>query len=200
VNYAVGFRPSLVDGDLTNAQIDYSVTSGDMSWNRVFDAGFKKSGTPVIAEGQSILKLKVWGLKLSNYAYSAPGPGGAGIAILVKIPGMTSWMDVGRAEGDGPGKQDIALDGAGCQVAGVDTFDGVDADTKLVYSQVKITATPAVFHSNVFAEGGENLVPVLVRVIIKDNATGKALNFTQTSATGDPGSLRGLVGLEIVRP
>jgi len=105
-------------------------------------------------------------------------------------------MDIGRADGDGPGKQDSWDDGAGCQVVGAETFDAIDVDSQwLWYSQVKITADPVNLFTNAWGE-----VPILVKVTIKDSTEGRSLDLLQTTAEGAPTWLRGVMGIEVVRP
>jgi len=152
---------------------DYSALTGLRTYTRCFDVGF--NGT-VAAAGQPFLTLRIDGLQLQDYEYTAPGPGTVnsteGIAIHVKVPGLTTWLDIGRPDGSGPSKQDAVLDGAGCKVIGPETFDGVDDVTQHVYSQVKINVGPAI---NLFANTGiDNVtpgyVPVLVRVVLNEQA------------------------------
>ena len=40
--------------------------------------------------------------------------------------------------------------------------------------------------------------PVLVKVILKDNATGKGLDWANVAATAATSTCRGLVGIEVV--
>jgi len=196
LDYSVGCRPSLADGDLAGAQFDYSAQVGDRVYVRTFDTAFSASASPVASAGQPFFNLRVDGIHRTNLAFVGPGPGGVGLAVLVKVPGLTTWMDVGRPDGAGPSKQDAFLDGAGCAVIGPETFDGVDSITGIVYHQIKINVGPAI---NLFIGDGFE-VPVLVKVILKDNATGKGLNFAQGGATGTVANVRGVVGLTIIRP
>ena len=194
-NYSVGFRPSVADGDVTAIQPDYSgVVSPELGYLRVFDAGFSKSPVPVAAAGGTFFLLRVHGLTLADIAYSAPGPGSSFFGIEIKIPGLTTWMDAGRPDGGGPSKQDPLADGAGCKVFGPDTFDGVDPQTGIVFCQTKIHVGP---NASLFINS-DGEVPVMVRARVR--VLGKNIDFTQGGATGPTASLRGLVGLEIVRP
>lgn len=178
--------------DYTNclpAGSDYSAQVGDREYVRVFDGGASNAASTTVT-------LKFWGVALANFAYAPAGPGGVGMAIMVKIPGMSSWMDAGRADGDGPSKQDIALDGAGCQVVGPDTFDDVDDATQIHFAQVKLNVGPtAALFLNAEAPAR---CPVLVKIILKDNATGKAFNFEQGGEDGPTTACRGLVGIDIL--
>ena len=196
-NYTVGYRPSFADGDLTVAQFDYSGITGDVEYVRAFDASINQT---VVASGQSFFHIRIKGLALSDFAYSAPGPGSTAIAIFVKVPGLTTWMDLGRVDGSGPSKQDVAVDGAGCQVVGPETFEDIDNDDRYTYSQVKVHTGPSakLFTTSTGPEAG--FAPILVKVIIKDTAGGKALNLDDGSPDSDPSSIRGLVGIEIIDP
>jgi hypothetical protein len=195
-DYSTGYRPSLAAGDLTSAQWSYSSATGDKEYNRAFDANFSRDASPVSASGQPFVRLRIWGLRLADFAYAAPGPGSLDIAILVKVPGLTTWMDLGRPDGGGSSKQDVALDGAGCMVVGTETFDAMDQESRLYYSQVKANTGPfANLFTNTLGEA-----PVLVKVIIRDTAGGRALDFTQGGPTSDPSTVRGMVGVEVVRP
>lgn len=194
-DYSAGPRPSVADGDTTNAQPDYSAYTGDRVYYRAFDVRFSRSGTPEDAEGQPFVVFNFKGLNLTDFAYSAPGPGSTGIALLCKVPGLTTWMDIGRRDGQGPSKQDATLDGAGCQVVGPDTFDSVDQDTRVRSCQVKVNVGPT---ANLF-KNSDGEVVILVKVIIKDNATGKALSLEQGGADATTANLIGLYGIDLVR-
>jgi len=198
-NYAVGYTP---------VGPDYSAAAGTRTYMRTFNA------KGIAASGQPFLTLRVDGLQLQDFLYAAPGPGTLnsteGIAILVKVPGLTTWMDIGRADGSGPSKQDIGLDGAGCKVIGPGTFDDVDPETRHVYSQVLINVGPV---ANLFVSSGIDGatlgdIPILVKVVM--NPVAKAFNLEQwydpTTKTfaGVPApdtsseEVRGLIGLRLV--
>jgi hypothetical protein len=189
-DYTASYRPNNATDGVT--QFDYTTCSGDRSYVRAFDIAFSR-GTPRSVVGTNLVKLRIKGIELSDIAYTGGSPGGAGIAILVKVPGLTTWMDVGRPDGAGPSKQDMTTDGAGCQIVGTDTFDAVDSTYKYTYCQVSLYVGPvAAFFAN---SDGE--VPLLVKVVLKDNATGKGLDFDQGEflTTAD---CRGLIGIEVV--
>lgn len=197
-DYSTNYRPSIADTGTD--QPDYSVFTGDRDYVRAFDLSFSRSGSPKVMVGESSCILKILGVKLEDFVYTAPGVG-KNIAILAKVPGLTSWMDVGRLDGSGPGKQDNFSDGAGCQVSGPDTFDGVDTTTGLNYCQVKIHVGPTV----AFFENADGEVPLLIKVLIRDNATAKNFNleydFVNTTTTPNARSrdVRGICQIEIVR-
>lgn len=181
-DYTSGFVP---------AGPDYSVipTTGPRSYVRAFDAGAANVGNT------SVL-LRFWGVELATFAYAGIGPGSADLAILVKIPGMTTWMDAGRVDGAGPSKQDPALDGAGCKVIGPNTLDAVDPGSKITYSQVEVNlgALAPLFVNS------EGKCPVLVKVILKDTVGAMALNWSNVLPTAATAGCRGIVGLEVVVP
>ncbi len=229
-DYSVGYVPdnTAPGGGLTLPQVDYSaLAAGTRSYVRCFDASFVRGLSPTAYDGgvvgQPFVVFRIDGLTLDDFQYTAPGYGGlgdgitaatyTGIAIMVKVPGLTTWMDLGRVDGDGPSKQDPNLDGAGCQVVGPNTLDGVDAVTGMVYCQVKVNVGPAIN----LAEGQESSpgsgryeVPVLVKVVMNDLA--KDYNLEQ-EYTGHPGQfggvvkpgaapedVRGLCGIQVVYP
>jgi len=168
---------------------DYSGAVNDRSFNRVFDAGAANVGA-------SSVTLKFWGLSLSDFAYVGPGPGGVGIAILAKLPGETTWLDVGRADGAGPSKQDLALDGAGCLVSGPNTFDVIDPETRIQCAQVEVNFGPM---ASLFLNA-EGKCPVLVQVVIRNNATGRLLDWQNVASTAATSGCRGLVGIDLIQP
>lgn len=200
--------------DMTQAQPDYSAVTGTYSYVRAFDVAFSRDAAVREMAGETVFKLRIDGVKLEDFAYQAPGPGAVAadrVAILVKVPGLTTWMDIGRPDGAGPSKQDIALDGAGCQVQDLDTKDSVDAETGAVYAQVKVNVGPdiSLFKStgNVVA-GTANEVPVLVKVMMNANSGSdynfekKYLgsgNFEANSKSGNPtGDVRGVIGIKVI--
>jgi len=208
-------RPNLAQDALPADQPDYSSLAGLRTFVRAFDASF---GQAVAAAGQPFFTIRLDGIQLSDFAYDPPGPGGAGVAkdkvaVLVKVPGLTTWMDLGRADGAGPSKQDPNLDGAGCMVVGPDTFDAVDPVTGIVYCQVRVNVGPAV---NLFASTGiegttVGEVPVLVKVQMGSPATPYAMDNeydpgTDTFLGPVPGPgisyerLRGICGIRLVQP
>lgn len=196
-DYTTGFRPSLAAGDTTVAQPDYSSISNTRRYIRAFDAAYRHASPPEPdVVGQPLLRLRIDGLRLSDFGFLAPGPGTAEIAILLKIPGLTSWMDVGRRDGDGPSKQDPLADGAGCQVVGPETYNDFDPITGVVFSRVLVNVGPlATVFANQVVE--EETAPVLIQVIIKP--PGAAFDFTQGGPNGSSNDCRGLVGITILR-
>ncbi len=178
-NYSAGYAPAQALGPAS----DYSVLTGDRVYVRAFDAGAGNAGT-------STVTFRLWGVDITDFQYAAlTAPGATGMAVMVKVPGLTTWMDAGRADGTGPSKQDIALDGAGCLVT---YTTGTDTASQIFHTDITVSLSPAALFIN-----GEGKCPVLVKVILKDNATGKALNFVGGGETAATSTLRGLVGIEI---
>ena len=164
---------------------DYSALTGDRCYIRAFDADAANAGL-------STVTFRLWGVELTDFQYTAlTAPGATGMAVMVKVPGLTTWMDAGRADGTGPSKQDIALDGAGCLVTSTVATDTV---SQIRYTDITVNLSPAALFIN-----GEGKCPVLVKVIIKDDGggVGKALNFVGAGETAATDTLRGLVGIEI---
>lgn len=194
-NFSSGYRPNSGTDSVTQPTYVGCIGQGEKAYTRAFDAAMSRSASPIAASGKTSLKLKIHGVTLSDFQYTAGSPfGGIGMAIFVKVPGMTTWMDAGRLDGDGPSKQDPALDGAGCQVAGVNTFSGVDPTYNHNYAQVQVNVGPA---ASLFTNSDLE-VPVLVRVVLYDNATGHGFNFEQGTASGPTSGCHGVIGLEIV--
>jgi len=201
-DYTTAIRPSVGAGDTTVAQFNYStIADAERVYIRVFDAAW--SNDPVDEPnviGQPFLTFRLDGLELADFGYTpGPGPGNANIGIEVKVPGMTTWMDLGRTDGSGPSKQDPLTDGAGCQIVNPGTtFNNRDAITGTVYAQVQINVGPA---TNVFANSGATpapagVAPIMVRVRMKSGTT---LDFTQGGPTSTSDTPRGLVGITLLR-
>ena len=179
-DFSAGYAPVQSFG----AAADYSVLTGDRCYIRAFDADAANAGLSTVV-------FRLWGVELTDFQYTAPtAPGATGMAVMVKVPGLTTWMDAGRADGTGPSKQDIALDGAGCLVSSAAATDTV---SQIRYTDVTVNLSPAALFIN-----GEGKCPVLVKVIIKYNPTGLALNFVGAGETAATDTLRGLVGIEIL--
>lgn len=164
---------------------NYFVLTGDRVYVRAFNAGAANAGT-------STVTFRLWGVEIMDFQYAAlTAPGATGMAVMVKVPGLTTWMDAGRADGSGPSKQDIALDGAGCLVSSTVATDTV---SQIRYTDITVNLSPAALFLN-----GEGKCPVLVKIIIKDDGAGvgKALNFANVVETAPTSSCRGLVGIDI---
>ena len=200
IDYTTGFRPAS-PGDISVAQPDYSgVVDAERVYLRVFDAAYSNDGvTEPAVVGQPFLTFRIDGLELADIAYDvSPGPGNAYLALEIKIPGLTTWMDMGRPDMAGPSKQDPFNDGAGCQIIDpTATFDGVDAVTGTVFCQVRVNVGPA---ANIFANigaVGTGVAPVLFRARIK--SAGAAYNFTQGGSGATSDTPRALTGVTLLR-
>ena len=201
-------------------QPDYSAATGVRQYARAFDAAFSHwaGSYPMVVAGNTTVVLRIDGLTLADLVYTAPGPGGLTnnrVAILVKVPGLTTWMDIGRPDGAGPGKQDMFSDGAGCMVAGDETYDFQDPTSGYVGCYVKVHVGPmATLFTNPglwlgYTDGspiGES--PLLVMIWMDDTATDYDLTHEYVGGMFDPvpkpGSspnlLRGLLGISLVHP
>jgi len=215
-DYSSDYRPSFAETGY--AQPDYSGETGRKKFVRCLDASFVRNATQRIdAAGQPFFVIQIDGLTLDDFKYQAPGPGkyndaNIGIAISVKIPGLTTWMDLGRLDGDGPGKQDNTVDGAGCQVAGPYTYTGVSSSTGMVFSQVQVHVGPdvALAYGASYDDAGTTRyeVPVLVKVEMTEAAVDynltKPATGVGTFGSADPSALahqiRGVTGISILHP
>ena len=212
-------------GGLAVVQPDYSgLLAATRSFVRCFDAAFARGSSPTLydpgVQNQPFVVFRIDGLKLEDFRYVAPGWGGlgdgvtgatyTGIAIMVKVPGLTTWMDLGRLDGTGPSKQDGALDGAGCLVIGPNTFDSIDATTGMVYCQVRVNVGPAINLAGGQDGGGHPEVPVMVKVVMNNLAQDYNLKQQYTGFPGQfngadhagyaPRDVRGLCGIKVVYP
>jgi hypothetical protein len=215
-DYSDSYRPR--DAETGYVQPDYSAETGTKTFVRCFDAAFSHSDTfRADVAGQPFFILRLEGLTLADFQYEAPGPGkfndaNIGIAISVKIPGLTTWMDLGRADGDGPSKQDNGLDGAGCQVTGPYTYTGVDSTTGMVFSQVQVHVGPdvALAQGASFDDEGTTRyeVPVLVKVTMNETAADYNLTkpatgvgtFGAASVSALAHEVRGLTTIQVIAP
>ena len=200
---AANTRPDSVLDTLTTfagpaAQPDYTGYFGSKSYVRAFDVSASRSASPVTVT--DYVKLRFDGIQLADFRFTGGGPGRLddnALAIGAKVPGLTTWMDVGRVQGAGPSKQSPTLDGAGCLILDADTFDGVDPITGVVYCQVKIYVGPG---ATLFTSANGE-VPLLVRVQMKEGAA-NSYDFQTVGGIVTPGAspsdVRGLVGMRIV--
>lgn len=206
-DYTSGYSPADVTDLSVLTQPDYSGSVNTRIYIRAFD--LNKGGTRDY-EGQSLVTLRLMGLALEDFEYSGAGYGNAtsGIAVLIKVPGLTTYLDLGRLDGSGPSKQSTTQDGAGCRVVGPDTItSAIDPDTGLVYCEIQAFVGPnASFFTNTGVNGSEvGTIPLIVAVIMTANAVGYNMRESYVSpgvfTPGDaPGSVsvRGLFGISIV--
>ena len=218
VDYSTGHVPVTVT-HMTEVQPDYSTALGIRTYLRCLDAAFLNSPVPVDAVGQSFVTLRLDGVTLTDIGFTAPGPGGLSntrLAIEVKVPGLTTWMDAGRQDGSGPSKQDPVMDGAGCLVVGDESYTFTDPESgyKGCYLKVHVGPTASLFASQATVATysfssplGE--VPVLVRVRMDSDTTRYNLEkintgtgtFEATSKPGaSPAEVRGFIGIRLVHP
>lgn len=220
-DFSTGHFPEGGGLHMADPQPDYSAAGGTRQYIRAFDAAFNQVGyVPVPVGGRTGLTLRFDGITLDDFWYAAPGPGGLAanrIAISIKIPGLTTWMDVGRQDGAGPSKQDNLLDGAGCVVTGSETYTFTDPASGYKGCYVKCHIGPlASLFENTGAWSGyadaSNIIgeaPVLVRVQMGSGATGYNLEeiatgvgtFEGISKSGAPSDeVRGLISMSVVHP
>ena len=208
------YRPKETD-NASAVLRDYATPYGEdvKSYVRAFDVAYSRSSAagstpPWKAAGQPFVTLRIDGIELEDFQYAAPGPGTVNeaaapkISIQLKVPGLTTWMDVGRPDGSGPSKQDPALDGAGCKVLGLNTLDGVDSETGMVYCQVRVNVGPmANLAAGIETSAGSGLyeVPVLVRVQMNSMTVGE-YDLVGGGAGTAAGDVRGITGIKVVHP
>lgn len=206
-DFSTGYKP-VTGVDVAWVQPDYSAHAGQHIYYRVFDA------QAVASSGDTTFSIRIDGLQLQDYEFTGAGPGTLnsteGIAILVKIPGVTTWMDLGRNDGSGPSKQSPVQDYAGCRVVGPDTFDGVDPETGCVYSQIKVHVGPtaSLFASTGIDGAGVGEIPILIAVTMNPQAASFNLKevydpvLRMFSGSPTPGALpdkvRGIFGIRLV--
>lgn len=226
-NYSAGYMP-VFPTHLTAAQPNYNGFIGAQGYTRALDVAFSHWPVPAVGQvgrrsdavGQTTLVLRIDGLVIGDFEFKAPGPGrleDSGVALFVKVPGLTTWMDIGRVDGAGPSKQDPMLDGAGCAVPGPETYNFLDPVTGYRGCYVKVHTGPlaALFANTgavagVYTDGGSTAgeVPILVRVRMRETAFKYNLEyavsgggFAALPAIGtDPKDVRGLIGISVVHP
>jgi hypothetical protein len=188
---------------------------------RAVDAAFSHSGSPLSVVGDTSVVLRIDGITLEDIRYLAPGPGGLTdnrLVVEIKVPGLTTWMDVGRQDGGGPSKQDMFADGAGCMVVGNETYDFQDPVTGYMGCYVKVHLGPvASLFANtgalsVYTVGGDagGEVPLLLRVRmdvgVKDRYdlehiySGGGVFEVPRKPGASPNAVRGLFGIRLVHP
>ena len=186
------------------AQPDNSLnTSGwkerAFSFVRTFDVDFSRSGTSENMAGTSRFKLRLVGLEFNNIDFqNAFRP----ITVYVKVPGLTTWLDVGRSNGDGPSKQSLEYDGAGCLIS---SQEGVLVEEAVHYLDLELEVGP----NASFFVNSDNETPVLVKALFNygyhtQSTTGTSFGLdlfgTDNTPTNRPlRDRRGLIGIEILR-
>ena len=186
------------------AQPDNSITTSNLkerpfSFVRTFDVEFSRSGTLENMVGTSRFKLRLVGLEFNNIDFqNASRP----LTVYVKVPGLTTWLDVGRNNGDGPSKQSLEYDGAGCFIS---SQEGFFVEEAVHYLDLELEVGP----NASFFVNSDNEVPVLVKAVLNygyhaENTTGTTFGLdlfgTDNTPTNRPlRDRRGLIGIEILR-
>ena len=186
-NYNVGYTPTTLHlaARGIDAQFDYSSCSQDREYVRAFHI---EGG-----EGQTKIVFTFKGINLHHFERKPGQLGNDNMAILIKVPGLTTWMDLGRKDGDGPSKQDAFKDGAGCRVVGSKTKDlEPSIEDQIRGCQVEAHVGPSASLAAGFDRAGGPEIPILMKVILKDHPKTKLMNFEQG---GPDGPCSGLVGL-----
>jgi hypothetical protein len=172
----------------------------EFSYSRAFDVEFSRSGTVENMKGTSRFQMRVLGLSFSDFAFKSD----RGVSIYVKIPGLTAWLDVGRANNQGVSKQHISKDGSGCLIS---EREGFTVKENVYFTDLTLELGPLA----TFAKNSTGECPVLVKVSFKglgmegyDNSMKldfePGVNPPAMSTEYYPVVLRrGLVGLEILR-
>lgn len=226
IDYSTNHYPAStgveIDGRI---QPDYTAISGDgRQYIRAFDLAFNNfsgvSATPPIdMAGQTEVTIRLDGIKLEDMLYQAPGPGGTGgagrIALMAKVPGLTTWMDMGRVDGGGPSKQDPLLDGAGCMIADLEkTYSFTDPVTGYKGCYITIDVGPvASFFTNqavvssYVAGSPQGESPLLIKVLMDEDSIDYNLEkqhfggiFGVVAPGADPRNVRGLIGIRVMHP
>lgn len=188
------YDPTQRSGVLIYPQHDYSAcipagpdysgaVSGPRCWVRYFNIG---------SEGDSKVDVLLEGIKLEDFAWEAPDEGSHKMAILIKVPGQTTWMDVGRRDGEGPSKQDPFADGAGCMIIGPHTKD---EGPHPLYGTQRCRVRCNLGPSASLYENANGQTQLLMKVVIYPN--GMDLNLEQGGPDGTVRDIRGLTGVAV---
>lgn len=188
-------------GVLIMPQHDYSANcmpigpdySGLSDEPRSYTRLFHNVGTA----GCSKVKISLTGINLEHFKFSSAGK--MLMSIYIKVPGLTTWMDIGRRDGEGPSKQDPFADSAGCMILGPGTadLDPVPAyGLKQCVVECNLGAAAALYEP-VLAENTDLSVPcqMLLKVVIYPK--GKMLNLEQGGAESSVSEIAGLVGIMV---
>lgn len=185
-------------------QPDNSATSAiwkerAFSFVRAFDVDFSRSSTTENMAGTSRFKLRLVGLDFNNIDFqNFMRP----ITVYVKVPGLTTWLDVSRPDGEGPSKQSFTDDGAGCLIS---YQEGVLVEEAVHYLDLELEVGPnASFFINSDGEA-----PVLVRAVFNygfhfQGTSGTSFGLDLFGVDNTPTNRplrdrRGLIGIEILR-
>lgn len=142
-------RPSKALDALPREQPDYTGLVGFRSYVRAFD----------VRGSTDRVRIRLDGVGLRDIQYrSDTDP----LQVCVKVPGLTTWMHLGRRDGQGPSKQDPLRDLAGCQRS---AREGVDS-SGLTFCEVEVYLGPQA--RTALGYGAE--YPILFRVRMDENA------------------------------
>lgn len=187
-NYDVGYAPSTSHLTARGAdpQFNYSTCSNDREYVRAFHI---EGG-----EGQTKIVFTIKGLNLNHFQRTPGQLGNDVMAILIKVPGLTTWMDLGRKDGDGPSKQDAFKDGAGCRVVGSKTKNlEPSIEDQIRACQVEAHIGPSASLAAGFDRDGGPEIPILMKVILKDHPKARLMNFEHGGPDGPCSGLLGLI-------
>jgi hypothetical protein len=194
INYSVGYRPSFaIEGVV---QPNYSTCTGLRKYIRCFDASC--AGTSAMGDDFRTFIIKLHGYDFSQLFTTNPNHD-YDVRFYVKVPGLTTWMDLMLEDGFGPSKQDRYMDGAGCRVVSEDMVTSSDPLTRLRYTQFRVNVGENMNPDNfpgarLFQDPVTLRYPVLFKVTMKDSATSKTWDLSGA----DPIAKIGLCGVEIV--
>ena len=116
------------------------------------------------------------------------------MAVYIKVPGQTTWMDIGRRDGDGPSKQDPFADTAGCMIVGPETKDN-DVDPHYGTQSCNIMCNLGPAASLWLSSAG--VTQLLMKVVIYPTKEGVKLNLGQGGPQGTVRDIRGLFGITV---
>lgn len=167
---------------------NYSGLSGDRCWVRYFNFHG--------AENSPKVTIELDGISLDDLLWKTglPNPGSNKMAVLIKVPGQTTWMDIGRRDGDGPSKQDPFADGAGCMIIGPETKDLDPSDVGATMPN-RCVVTCNLGPAATLYNNHDNIQQLLMKVVIYEN--GASLDLEQGGPNGTHADLRGLVGIRV---
>ena len=181
-NFTVCYPPQAGDRDY-KVCID-PAANGERSWVRYFNVG---------TDGDSKVDIYLDGITLDLFAWSPPDVGSKRMAILIKVPGQTTWMDIGRRDGDGPSKQDPFADGAGCMIVGPETAN-LTPDTHVGTQRCRVRCNLGPSAALYNDTSGQ---PQLLMKVIMRRSQYMDLNLEQGGPDGTVKDIRGLIGVSV---
>lgn len=193
-NYAYGVSWS--DNNSTNPPYYYNqpqdalLTEGSfLYFMRAFDLAFSRSGVVEEVSSDSSFKLRIYGVPFHGYLHTPElFSGNRGVQVLVKVPGLTGWLDAGVTKGH-TGHELFGLDG--CLLG---AREGYSVDEGVIFTDLEVGFDTKLFANRI----GE--VTVLIVVGIINNDIGRSLNFGATDPASTPiHERRGILGVEVLR-